>query len=108
MSSEQISSKQKRVIELRNEYLKQINNPYRHMTAEGGHVFDPAIYRFHAMRVSHYDHFKPNFKTFRIGFGLVVLPILLSAWAFKYERETREEKFRTGQVAYKDRLFKFI
>lgn len=60
------------------------------------------------MRVSHYDHFKPNFKTFRIGFLTVVAPIIFFALAFKWERDTKEAKYRTGQVAYKDRLFKFI
>lgn len=60
------------------------------------------------MRVSHYDHFKPTFKSFKTGFLIVVAPILFFAMAFKYERESREVKFKTGQVAYKDRLFKFI
>lgn len=60
------------------------------------------------MRVSHYDHFKPTFKSFKTGFLIVVAPILFFAMAFKYERESREAKFKTGQVAYKDRLFKFI
>lgn len=38
MSAEGISDKQKRVLELRKEYLKKLHNPYRHMTAEGGHI----------------------------------------------------------------------
>lgn len=32
------SEPQKRVLELRKDYLKQANNPYRHMTGEGGAV----------------------------------------------------------------------
>lgn len=32
------SEQQQRVLELRKEYLKQLHNPYRHMTSEGGHV----------------------------------------------------------------------
>lgn len=60
------------------------------------------------MRVNQFDHFKPNYKTFKSGFLLVVAPILLTVWAFKYERGAREEKCRTGQIAYKDRWFKLI
>lgn len=60
------------------------------------------------MRVSHYDHFKPTGRSFKVGFFSVIFPIVAFAFAFKYERDGREEKYRTGQVAYKDRLFKFI
>lgn len=66
------------------------------------------MYRFNAMRVSHYEHFKPTFRSFKVGFLLVVGPILATAYLFKSTRSAQEEKFRTGQVAYKDRLFKFI
>jgi NADH dehydrogenase (ubiquinone) 1 beta subcomplex subunit 4 len=70
--------------------------------------FDSAIYRFHAMRVSNYEHFKPTPRSVRVGLFTVVIPIVLYAWMLKAERSGREEKYRTGQVAYKDRLFKFI
>ncbi|XP_067633530.1 uncharacterized protein ND-B15 [Eurosta solidaginis] len=93
---------------LRAEYLKQSTNPYRHATGEGGTVFDAGLARFQAMRVSHYEHFKPTGKSFRVGFFSVVLPIFLYGWALKTERDGREAKYRTGQVAYKDRKFKFI
>lgn len=66
------------------------------------------MYRFQAMRVNHYDHFKPTFKTFKYGFLMVVGPIIATGLAFKYQRGHNEEKFRTGQVAYKDRWFKLI
>lgn len=60
------------------------------------------------MRVNNYEHFKPTFKSFKVGFLCVVFPIIAFAAAFKYERDTRNDKIRTGQVAYKDRWFKFI
>jgi NADH dehydrogenase (ubiquinone) 1 beta subcomplex subunit 4 len=66
------------------------------------------MYRFQAMRVSHYEHFKPSFTSFKTGFLCVVAPIVLMAYVFKWERDGKEAKYRTGQVAYKDRLFKFI
>ncbi|XP_017474924.1 PREDICTED: uncharacterized protein LOC108365421 isoform X2 [Rhagoletis zephyria] len=92
---------------LRAEYLKQISNPFKHATGEGGTLFDAGLARFQAMRVSNYDHFKPTGVAFRAGFFAVVLPIVVYAWALKTERAGREHKYRTGQVAYKDRRFKF-
>lgn len=64
--------------------------------------------RFQAMRVSNYEHFRPTGTAFRTGMFAVVLPIVVYAWALKTERDGREQKYRTGQVAYKDRQFKFI
>lgn len=70
--------------------------------------FDPAFQRFQAMRVSHFEHFKPTGRSFRVGFFLVVAPIIFFALAFKTHREGREKKFRNGEVSYRDRQFKFI
>ncbi|XP_017069080.1 uncharacterized protein LOC108106498 [Drosophila eugracilis] len=103
-----IKRKHEQTLKLRSEFLKQSSNPYRHATGEGGTVFDAGLSRFQAMRVSHFEHFKPTGKSFRTGLFAVVLPIALYAWALKAERDGREEKYRTGQVAYKDRQFKFI
>lgn len=70
--------------------------------------FDPAMQRYHAMRVSHYEHFKPTGRALRTGLACVVGPIVLYTWWIKSDRDRREQAFRTGQVAYKDRQFKFI
>jgi len=70
--------------------------------------FDAGLARFQAMRVSNFEHFRPTGHSFRMGLFAVALPIALYAWALKAERDGREEKYRTGQVAYKDRQFKFI
>lgn len=40
--------------------------------------------------------------------GVGVLPILALGYLVQKERKDKEHRFRTGQVAYKDRLFKFI
>ncbi|KAH8327318.1 hypothetical protein KR074_010067 [Drosophila pseudoananassae] len=132
--TEFLKRKHEHTLKLRNEYLKQSSNPFRHATGEGGTVvsaktatilrlchqddefhrvlyvfqFDAGLSRFQAMRVSNYEHFKPTGKSFRTGLFAVALPIVLYAWALKAERDGREEKYRTGQVAYKDRQFKFI
>lgn len=64
--------------------------------------------RFQAMRVNYYEHFRPTGKNFIQGLLMLVVPIVGYAWALKAERAGREHKYRTGQVAYKDRDFKFI
>ncbi|XP_023173459.2 uncharacterized protein LOC111601201 [Drosophila hydei] len=103
-----ICRKHEQTLKLRNEYLKQSSNPFRHATGEGGTVFDAGLARFQAMRVSNYEHFRPTGHSFRTGLFAVVLPIAIYAWMLKSERDCREQKYRTGQVAYKDRRFKFI
>lgn len=70
--------------------------------------FDPALQRWHAMRVSHFEHFKPTGNALRTGLLCVVAPIVLYTWWLKSDRDRRELAFRTGQVSYKDRQFKFI
>ncbi|KAI9583143.1 uncharacterized protein LOC119636486 [Glossina fuscipes] len=100
--------KHEMTLKLRNEFIKQSTNPYRHALGEGGYVFDTGLARHQAMTVSHYEHFRPTGHAFRWGFGLVILPIVLYGWAMKAERSCRETKYRNGEVAYKDRNFKFI
>ncbi|XP_065156240.1 uncharacterized protein [Atheta coriaria] len=105
---ERLKANAKRRLELRNEFLKQQSDPFRHASGEGGHVFDPAIQRFGAMRLSSFEHFKANAKNVRTGLFCVVIPLAATMYIFKTQRERDEEKYRTGQVAYKDRRFKFI
>jgi hypothetical protein len=38
MVSDTATSAQERVYKLRNDFQKQLHNPYRHMKAEGGHI----------------------------------------------------------------------
>ncbi|XP_059607909.1 NADH dehydrogenase [ubiquinone] 1 beta subcomplex subunit 4 [Phlebotomus argentipes] len=103
---ERLLERQKFRLAMREEYLKQATNPHR--VAGGGSVFDQGLQRFAAARVTQYDHFKPNFKTTRKGFFLVVLPIFFTAWLFKSDRDRKEHQYRTGQVSYRDRQFKFV
>uniref|UniRef100_A0A7R9AYP2 NADH dehydrogenase [ubiquinone] 1 beta subcomplex subunit 4 n=1 Tax=Timema shepardi TaxID=629360 RepID=A0A7R9AYP2_TIMSH len=70
--------------------------------------FDTGVQRFIAMRATGYDHFKPTPKSAGYGLGLVFIPIALYAWLLKSSRDKQEHKYRTGQVAYRDRRFKFI
>lgn len=59
------------------------------------------------MRVSGVEHFKPTSKTLQ-ALMIVVVPMLAYGYWIKSDRDAREQEFRTGQVAYKDRRFKFI
>ncbi|EDS45515.1 NADH:ubiquinone dehydrogenase [Culex quinquefasciatus] len=93
---------------LRTEYWRTMTNPHAHLHGESGGVYDLGLARFQAMRVSNFEHFKPTGRSFKIGMLTVVLPIVGYAWMLKRERDAREAQYRTGQVAYKDRRFKFI
>ncbi|KAG5681716.1 hypothetical protein PVAND_011126 [Polypedilum vanderplanki] len=108
MAEEGLRSQQKRVLELRQQFLRKSMDPYRHMTGEGGHVFDPGFYRFQAMRATQWDHFKPTAKTAKYGFWFLIFPLTTMYYLVSTEREAKEKKYRTGQVAYQDRSFKFI
>lgn len=63
--------------------------------------------RFQAMRINHYEHFKPTGKSFTTFLAIAVPMVAYVLW-IKTDRDRREQEFRTGQVAYKDRKFKFI
>jgi NADH dehydrogenase (ubiquinone) 1 beta subcomplex subunit 4 len=98
----------KRRAVLREEYIKQITNPHRHGTGEGGTLFDSGIQRFMSMRATEYDHFRPTPKTSLYGLCVIVIPMVAFGYLVKRSRDAQEHKYRTGQVAYKDRRFKFI
>ncbi|XP_035792323.1 uncharacterized protein LOC118466745 [Anopheles albimanus] len=93
---------------LRNEYWRTMTNPHNYLRGESGGVFDTGLARFQAMRVNHFEHFKPTGRSFKIGLFTVVIPIFVYAKMMKHERDQREHQYRTGQVAYADRRFKFI
>ncbi|XP_063603959.1 NADH dehydrogenase [ubiquinone] 1 beta subcomplex subunit 4-like [Penaeus indicus] len=92
---------------IKKEFQKQITNPHRHGSGEGGVLFDPAVQRFMSMRATRYDHFKPSPRSSLIGVAMLAIPILGYGWWMKTSRENFEAKCRTGQVAYADREFKF-
>lgn len=43
-----------------------------------------------------------------MGMALTIIPITFFYLLVKKERDDKEHKYRTGQVAYKDRLFKYV
>ncbi|XP_017777382.1 PREDICTED: uncharacterized protein LOC108563268 [Nicrophorus vespilloides] len=100
--------KAKRRTVLREEFLKQTSNPFRHASGEGGAVFDPAIQRHNAMRINTFEHFRPTFKNVRFGMMLIVVPFVVCGYIVQKDRTEKEAKRRAGLVAYADRDFKFI
>ncbi|XP_022908936.1 uncharacterized protein [Onthophagus taurus] len=103
-----LEEKAKRRLVLRNEFLKQSANPYRHALNEGGTVFDPAVQRFVSMKVTTYEHFKPNFKNSIMFLALAGIPFSIYSYFMYKSRTENEARYRRGEIAYKDRLFKFI
>ncbi|XP_037071207.1 uncharacterized protein LOC119107767 [Pollicipes pollicipes] len=91
-------------MKLKGQWQKLVSNP--HGRQGGGYVFDPAIQRFMSMRVTQYDTFRPTLGNFFRGVGITAIPILLFCHLMWWDRERLEKKYSTGQVAYKDRLWK--
>nr|CAI5846047.1 unnamed protein product [Callosobruchus analis] len=103
-----LEEKAKRRLILREEFLKQRTNPFQHATGAGGTVFDPAIMRYQAMTVSGWDYFKPSGKNAIYGLAFMVAPMFIFGYFLQSTRAKQEAKYRRGEVAYKDRRFKFV
>ncbi|XP_028172793.1 uncharacterized protein LOC114361803 [Ostrinia furnacalis] len=90
---------------LRKEFLKQRTNPWKH-ASEAGYVFDKGIQQFMSMKVTQYDHFKPNMRTSLFGICVIVLPMLGYGYLCFNERAQREAKIRSGELRYRERTWK--
>ncbi|XP_015512079.1 NADH dehydrogenase [ubiquinone] 1 beta subcomplex subunit 4 [Neodiprion pinetum] len=93
--------------ELRQELQKIAGNPYRAGTGEGGAPFDAGLQRFMAARAKTYEYFRPTLKGGLQYYAAIWTPILFFTWLVKRDRDRKEHRFRTGQVSYADREFKF-
>ncbi|XP_013784055.1 uncharacterized protein LOC106468189 [Limulus polyphemus] len=93
---------------LKKEYIKQLTDPHRHASGEGGYLFDSGVQRFMSMRATMYDHFRPTLKGGIMWFSFVLFPIIGYGYFLNKKRREFDEKCRRGEIAYKDRLFKFI
>ncbi|CAF4849590.1 unnamed protein product [Pieris macdunnoughi] len=89
----------------RQEFLRLRTDPCKH-SLESGFVFDEAHQRFISLKVTQYEFFKPNIHTALFGIGAVIVPMFLYGYLIHKERSTREAKCRSGELRYKDRLFK--
>ncbi|XP_026488657.1 uncharacterized protein LOC113395303 [Vanessa tameamea] len=91
--------------EMRKEFLKQRTNPWKN-AAEAGYVFDEAHQRFVSMKATQVDFFQPNRRTALFGICSIIIPMFTYGYLIYNERNGREEKVRSGELRYKDRLFK--
>ncbi|XP_060523577.1 uncharacterized protein LOC132700349 [Cylas formicarius] len=110
-----VSKEQQKILEekanrrafLRNEFLKARTDPFQHASGEAGIVFDPALQRYQAMKSNLWDYFKTSPKNVANGLLLIVLPLSAYTYiSYKYKMKL-EGQYRRGEVAYKDRNFKF-
>ncbi|KOB65260.1 NADH dehydrogenase [Operophtera brumata] len=95
-----------RRVAMRQEFQKQKTNPWKN-AGESGYVFDPALQRFMSMKVSQFEFFQANRRTSMFGVCAIVIPMFAYGYLIWNERHARETKIRSGELKYKDRLFKF-
>ncbi|XP_018010471.1 uncharacterized protein LOC108667883 [Hyalella azteca] len=90
---------------LKAQFIKQQYNPYRFINGNEP-IFDPAIQRWMAMKATTNEFFRPTPKTSLIGF-LNVVPIGILFYFLYTSRLEKERIYRSGQMSYRDRRFKF-
>ncbi|XP_047351765.1 NADH dehydrogenase [ubiquinone] 1 beta subcomplex subunit 4 isoform X1 [Vespa velutina] len=94
--------KASRRLELRNEYLKEIQDPRRIEP-----VIDKGWLRFYATRVQ-LEHIFIQTPLNTLLMYTIVGGLLFSVGTFlKKSKDRKEQLYRTGQVKYVDRMFKF-
>ncbi|KAJ8943301.1 hypothetical protein NQ318_004742 [Aromia moschata] len=103
-----LEEKAKRRAVLREQFLKAKTDPFQHASGHGGTVFDPAMLRYQALKVSGFEYFKTTPKNVIYGLAFMVMPMTLYGYFLHKTRSEQEAKYRRGEVAYKDRRFKFI
>ncbi|XP_056155724.1 NADH dehydrogenase [ubiquinone] 1 beta subcomplex subunit 4 [Lampris incognitus] len=81
---------------LKRQYQLQLNNPHRKELIE-----DPAMNRWVYARANPYPHFRPTFKTSLMGLLSGVVPLFVLYYAFKTDRDNREEKIKNGTLERK-------
>ncbi|XP_076239514.1 NADH dehydrogenase (ubiquinone) B15 subunit [Calliopsis andreniformis] len=88
--------------QLREEYLKEILHPTKHQM-----VSDIGVERYTVMRLTHEYQARVTGRSVVVTGGTLFGIIFLSIWLVKVGKEREEHLYRTGQVSYADRKFKF-
>ncbi|XP_014209320.1 uncharacterized protein LOC106639989 [Copidosoma floridanum] len=88
---------------LRNQYLKEIHNPN---SGPDGHIFDEQIFRQYATIMGKDSLYKPKPNHFlKIAAGILAFYAVFKL--IRNDRDRKEHLYRTGQISYRDREFKF-
>ncbi|XP_029178875.1 uncharacterized protein LOC114946514 [Nylanderia fulva] len=88
--------------ELRELYLKDSGHPTKSL------LFDTGLHRFAATKTSVEKYFVPTVLNYVTRVGFLASSIILTAYFLKKRRDAKEHLYRTGQVSYADREFKFV
>lgn len=91
-----------RRLELRKEYLKEVQDPRR-----VDPILDRGWQRFYATRVQLEYIFKPTLFNTLLMIAATGGLIWGTAMMLKTSRANKEKLYRTGQISYQDRMFKF-
>ena len=92
-------------------FIKEKSNPFRHAAANGtGYIEDPGFVRYEVSQsfMSRYTHQKVTPRSTRIFFAVIVAPILLLGYFGTTTRAAFDQKCRQGEIAYADRMNKFV
>ncbi|KAI8421423.1 hypothetical protein MSG28_007240 [Choristoneura fumiferana] len=101
-----ITEQIKRRKAMREEFLKQRTNPYKH-ASEAGYVFDGGIQRFMSLKCCQFDNFQATSRSAMMGLFMVVIPMFLYGTLVYNERAQFERDCRCGKIKYRDRINKF-
>ncbi|CAL1679197.1 unnamed protein product [Lasius platythorax] len=88
--------------QLRELYLKDSGHPTKSL------LFDTGLHRFAATKTSIEQFFVPTVVNYITRVGCIAGAIIFTAVFIKKRRDAREHLYRTGQVSYADREFKFV
>ncbi|XP_015909140.1 NADH dehydrogenase [ubiquinone] 1 beta subcomplex subunit 4 [Parasteatoda tepidariorum] len=87
---------------LRQEYLRKLTDPY----GTDPIVFDPAVQRYYSMHMTMTERFIPTFKNWLKYMFSIIVPIVAYGLFLKNSKAKFERKCRTGELEYKDRIWR--
>lgn len=64
--------------------------------------------RHQALKVYRANYFKPTAQSVKYGMLYFIIPLAATIYLVSTSRAELEDKYRRGEVAYRDRKFKFV
>jgi len=87
--------------QLREMYLRDAGHPTKSL------LFDEGIHRYASSKAAIETFFVPSVVGYITRVGVVAALVIGTAWGLKTRREKREHMYRTGQISYADRSYRF-